>query len=1461
MASKIDPTQINAAYPVANINQSTQGFRDNFSSIQKNFSTAKSEIGVLQSTSITMTGDLQNTGTAPVLNQPVSLSIPLNVSLVSLFASNQNVDTSANNISFTVDTKGRVSTITSTPKTAYTGNKNPGFNITKNPEDGTYPDATGIKSIAAPVFTIDNYGNITQTEYSTLDGFGLLGYGMTKGSLVAGNNLNLSSYTDPAPMDGKQYFLVTDNTKETGLSWTTLDIPTNTILDIKGGNYISITGTQSEPVINLDMSSLTENDAVTSNTKLISKNDDNSINYIQVSDIVSLISDESYLKTVEQDPNPKLGGDLDLNSHNISSTGDISIGTTSSNVGLKLSNNSNSLVLSSNLTATISGNIVLNSGSLNVTNKSTKITSGNSVISVADSSGDITISNDKNILLSTTTSSGLIKLNGIAYPKAPPTSNKSYLTVDTDGTTSYMTLSDALDVSASNGISATTNSNGTTDLVLDYSNMTPTTSFTKGKSSVVVLDTTYLKTQLVPLSTIIDNDLQACFVSPTGDDINGDGGYFNPYQTIQKALNGDVTNIILFPGTYSEQLTISKSNVRIYSYKEFSSTIVGSITISTSITGLYLSGIVFQYSGTTAPYILNTFTTTNDIIFDRCIFKQNQSDTLMKLTGNLTQYVYFLQCSITGIIENNFSSGTVIVDEQYDTDINLRIVNSSTSSTIVRNITKLLSVDHQSGSVILENIDIVYDIYNIVTNTDDSGNVTSITSESIKSSSNNETDLLYINDCSLFNYNNGYYSNINKTGTCPYVLQDVNRDVTIDVLTGTPRIYDKLTTTFDFIKDVSISSGTYTLDMLSNSYKLTTSTNTVITVPTPTTGYSGSNLDYSLRINLNGTGTGTFSFDSTVYTTKGYDLTFDGTNGQNIIFELEWSEDKKSWYCVNRYNLDLSESNSFIPTKSILEYGVVNDPSGNYIDANTTAYLNAFKSTAGKYRLYHPKGIDVVMRTFATGALDGVYWNFDGNWKMADGEQSNIFDITGWTNFVIEGSGTFDGNKSGQTGATYPKALGGIVSNISGTQNSSTQTNSAGASITVPPMPVASSSPTTTSNGKIVGIEIINCWNWPINLAYIENVKVEYCSLHDSSGSPQFFESANDCQFNFNNVYSIKDGGFVFYRGNNRCSAIGNNIHDCYDGIGVYAEYDELPADSFINITNNIIWNNRDSGTGVTTGLTPPDLMQQRILIANNIYNNNNTGGRSGGGSIGIAGAQGVIIRDNIIFGDGNGTTSTNTSYGISVDSTSQFIDIEGNQIADIGCSTGLGVGIYIKSSTNIRVSNNSGYNTQGSSGVMKALIGGLFGSGCYMTGNKALSPLNGDWDQITKASDTAYEQRDNSNAYKISGTSNLDTVVVSKKITVPNVDDFTSQEAIPAVQADQRYSKVRTRIRQNPTSNGQSAFSVNYVSADLVDVYLNGMMLDFDNSYTCSNGTTITLSSSIASNITTSDVLIFILN
>lgn len=459
----------------------------------------------------------------------------------------------------------------------------------------------------------------------------------------------------------------------------------------------------------------------------------------------------------------------------------------------------------------------------------------------------------------------------------------------------------------------------------------------------------------------------------------------------------------------------------------------------------------------------------------------------------------------------------------------------------------------------------------------------------------------------------------------------------------------------------------------------------------------------------------------------------------------------------------ISISDAFVE-KSIESYGVVNDPNGEVIDQNTSAYITALKESAGNYRLIHPANISVVLNTIVTGSLDKVYLKIDGNWTLASGQKASILDISGWTNFVITGTGVLDGNKSNQTGSTYPDVVGGIISNTSSTQDTSSQTNSAGDTLTdVPPMPVSSTTKNYTTDGLIQGITITNCWNWPICLSGIERVRVDSTTLKNSSSSPQFFDSATDCWFTNNEVYDITDGGFVFYRGNSRCGAYGNNVHDCNQGIGVYAEYDMLPIDSFIMITNNFVWNNKDGGIGITTGMTPPKTNQQRILVSNNILNDNNINGRSGGGSIGIVGAIGVLIKNNIIYGDGSTVVATSTNstktYSIFVDGTSENIVIDGNQIADIGSENNPGYGIWLSSTNNCVVSNNTIYNGSGTSGYTNSLLAGSFGSNGSMYNNLSISELASSWDQIYKPSDLNYQQRKESDGtYAISNGLTIDS-------------------------------------------------------------------------------------------------------
>ena len=48
MASNINTTNINESYPVAGVDNDSQGFRDNFATIKNNFVSAKAEIESLQ---------------------------------------------------------------------------------------------------------------------------------------------------------------------------------------------------------------------------------------------------------------------------------------------------------------------------------------------------------------------------------------------------------------------------------------------------------------------------------------------------------------------------------------------------------------------------------------------------------------------------------------------------------------------------------------------------------------------------------------------------------------------------------------------------------------------------------------------------------------------------------------------------------------------------------------------------------------------------------------------------------------------------------------------------------------------------------------------------------------------------------------------------------------------------------------------------------------------------------------------------------------------------------------------------------------------------------------------------------------------------------------------------------------------------------------------------------------------
>ncbi|MBS1060762.1 right-handed parallel beta-helix repeat-containing protein [Gluconobacter sp. Dm-44] len=448
----------------------------------------------------------------------------------------------------------------------------------------------------------------------------------------------------------------------------------------------------------------------------------------------------------------------------------------------------------------------------------------------------------------------------------------------------------------------------------------------------------------------------------------------------------------------------------------------------------------------------------------------------------------------------------------------------------------------------------------------------------------------------------------------------------------------------------------------------------------------------------------------------------------------------------------------------VTDFGVVHDPNGENVTANSIAYLNAITMTSGQARLHHPQNITAVLNPMIFKVP--IHLELAGTIMLARDTNASIIELQS-SNIVIDGLGTgiLDGNRTGQVGGVGT-ALAGITANC-------TTTSAA--------MPLPPADPIAISSIRIRNLKIKSVFNWPISLGFISDCRVEGCTFHDSMSSPQFIFSVDNCWFNHNHVYDITDGGFVFYQGNRHCGATGNIIHDCHDGIGVYCDNDQMSADMFVTIQGNIVYNNRDSGIGLTTGGSNPVLLQQRVIVAGNILANNNTGGRSGGGSIGIVGAQGVLIDGNMIFGDGSNGTGTDPSYSIFVDGVSSFVTIQNNIIGDCGSASALGVGIWLASPNNCSVINNGFYCTQGASGVMKAGIGGGFGAAGIYRDNYTMGAINGYLDQVNKPVDLLMQQRQSNGSLAISNgieVTSGDLIVDQGRIAFSNFYAATAQGA-----------------------------------------------------------------------------------
>lgn len=1062
MSSKIDPSQINQAFPVSDINQSSQGFRSNFSAIQSNFSIAKLELSTLQATTISLSGDVVNTGQPPTLNQSTPYQIPLVVELSSIMANASTIDTTKNDYQISVDTKGRITSVITQNRNSYTGDGVVSTTVTLNTEDPDYKSSTGIASMSVPDISINQYGEITNVEYTSIDNFGLLGYSMSKGSILAGSTLGkstfLPSYTSISGYDStKTYYLVSNTNTETGLSWSVLNLPTNVVESVVGTNGIVSTTNGSEVDLSFSVKSLSEittelTDANKIVVSTIDSSNNETIGYTTFSNILSNNINGLFLKKVSDDTSPSLGGTLNIGINPINSTGTATITGTS---GINLSstaNKSNGIVLNSanmsstlapssyyisntvgnlfdvtsssittsniknvtfNITDSSSNNgvlslditngfdldinqfvisgggsngnaIISSSNDLSISSKTMELTSptvtisgsgtldvksfnsivledsnsnsytsnssgiviGNSTSTVTVATGNITstIGSSSLVMNSTTstlssptialTSSTALKLNGVTYPQAVPTSDGSILMYNSDGSTSYTVLSSTIiSVDATDGLSAVVDGQKTT-VSLDYSTMTLVNDTSLTYKEIVVYNPSTKKTELVTFDSLLDGS-NVAYVSSTGDDTYGTGAFYRPYATITKALTSS-SNIVLFPGSYNENISITNSNINITSTDPENTRLNGNITIGTGVSDLYVYGITMIYvAGTSTTYILDFADTISSSVFEKCIFLGTQNEELLKISGSVSDTILFKNCDMTGIVENAITSGTVSIDGYHTGTGDIRIISSGSGNTNISNLKNIVSITHSSGDMSVYNVGKIYDSYNqknVIIN-----NKSYVTSESIISTSSSTSDVLSLNSCSLFNQESGYFGQINKTGTCQLSLTNVLRDQQSDILTGTMIVPDEVYEDADPIHYISATTSNTDIIPYADCCYVEIDADTTITLGTPLFENSYYSYIKEMRLILSGTGLGKATISSTnVINNGGFEEVFQGELGNQVLYELLWNSEIEKWIIVD-YDI-LNNSNYYtINSDTILLNG---DSSTKRLQSFSETYID-----------------------------------------------------------------------------------------------------------------------------------------------------------------------------------------------------------------------------------------------------------------------------------------------------------------------------------------------------------------------------------------------------------------------------------------------------------------------------------------------------------------------------------------
>lgn len=173
MTSLINPNNINGSYPVAGVDNSSQGFRDNFTNIKNNFTYAASEISAIQANAI-LKNQFNDLGGATISN-PTLLGVRETLYVVDINAGSPSIDFSKGQYQTLALTQSAIiSGFTNWPSSGVQARMRLEVTVSNTNYTLTLPSAvtlnyTSIANISTKTISFASTG-VYIFEFSTIDG-------------------------------------------------------------------------------------------------------------------------------------------------------------------------------------------------------------------------------------------------------------------------------------------------------------------------------------------------------------------------------------------------------------------------------------------------------------------------------------------------------------------------------------------------------------------------------------------------------------------------------------------------------------------------------------------------------------------------------------------------------------------------------------------------------------------------------------------------------------------------------------------------------------------------------------------------------------------------------------------------------------------------------------------------------------------------------------------------------------------------------------------------------------------------------------------------------------------------------------------------------------------------------------------------------------------------------------------